>query len=170
VVMAAGAVVGGLVVASRGVPTSKRLTGAALVFGVVVLAVSAAPTLSVVFVLLPLVGASSITFIASSNATLQLTAPPEMKGRVMALFAVAFLGTTPIGGPIVGWIAEVTDPRVALALGGVVAITAARLGARALKRTGPDHETVMDVQPTPPTPIGRTGSELSVEQPSTAAA
>jgi MFS family permease len=170
VVMAAGAVLGGLVVASRGTPTSKRLTGAAFVFGIVVLAVAAAPSLPVVFLLLPLVGASSITFIATSNATLQLTAPAEMKGRVMALFAVAFLGTTPIGGPIVGWIAQVTDPRVALALGGVVAIVAARIGARSLRRTAsPEHATVLDV---PPTSISRPApqDDLPVEPRPAAAA
>jgi MFS family permease len=156
VTMASGAVAGGLVVASRGVPTSRRLTGAAFVFGLVVLAVAAAPTLPVVFLLLPLLGASSITFIASSNATLQLTAPAEMKGRVMALFAVAFLGTTPIGGPIVGWVAQATDPRIALALGGVVAVTAAIVGARSLRRNAPQHVPALEV---PPTPLVRTGSD-----------
>jgi len=135
VTMAAGAVIGGLVAASRGRPTTRRLTGSALVFGGLVLALSVAPTLAVASVVLALIGASSITFIATSNATLQLTARPEMKGRVMALFAVAFLGTTPIGGPIVGWVAQVTDPRIALGLGGVVAITVALLGAQALART-----------------------------------
>jgi MFS family permease len=167
VTMASGAVVGGLVVASRGTPTSKRLTGAALVFGLVVLAVSAAPTLPLVFLLLPIVGASSITFIATSNATLQLTAPPEMKGRVMALFAVAFLGTTPIGGPIVGWIAETTDPRIALALGGLVAVVAARVGARSLRSVGPEHATVLDE---PAAPLGRIATEQPAEPPTAAAA
>jgi len=166
VTMAAGAVTGGLVVASRGTPTSKRLTGAALVFGLLVVALAAAPSLAVVFLILPLIGASSITFIATSNATLQLTAPAAMKGRVMALFAVAFLGTTPIGGPIVGWIAEATDPRIALALGGVIAITAARIGARSLGRLDAEHA----VSVAGDTPLGPTGSEISVAQPTPAAA
>jgi MFS family permease len=135
VTMASGAVIGGLVAASRGRPTSKRLTGAALVLGVLMLGLAAAPSLTVVFLILPLIGAASITFIATSNATLQLTAPAAMRGRVMALFAVAFLGTTPIGGPVVGWVAEVTDPRTAIALGAVVAIGASLVGARSLRRT-----------------------------------
>jgi MFS family permease len=167
VTMAAGAVVGGLVVASRGKPTSRRLTGAALVFGLLVLALAAAPSLTVVFLVLPLIGASSITFIATSNATLQLTAPAAMKGRVMALFAVAFLGTTPIGGPIVGWIAQATDPRVALALGGLVAITAARLGSRSLRRTDQEQAVAGDAVPTP---IGVNGTAAPVQQPTPAAA
>lgn len=148
VVMAAGSVVGGLVIASRGAPTPRRLTGAAFAFGVVVLALSAVPALPVAFLVLPLIGAASITFISTSNATLQLTAPPEMKGRVMALFAMAFLGSTPIGGPIVGWIAEATDPRVALALGGAVAIVVSLVGSRSLRR----HEAApVDAPVTPPT-------------------
>ena len=57
-------------------------------------------------VVMPFVGAASIAFITLANATLQLTAAPEMRGRVIALYGVAFLGTTPVGGPIVGWVGE----------------------------------------------------------------
>lgn len=172
VAMAVGAVSGGLVVASRGQPTSRRLTGAALVFGVLVLVLAAAPSLPVAFVVLPLVGASSIVFISTSNATLQLTAAPAMKGRVMALFAVAFLGTTPIGGPIVGWIAEVTDPRIALALGGAVAIVAARVGARSLGRLGDEELHVEEVRSAEgaPTPIRSGGTDATEERPAATAA
>jgi hypothetical protein len=93
-----------------------------------------------------------------------------MKGRVMALFAVAFLGTTPIGGPIVGWVAQATDPRIALALGGVVAVTAAIVGARSLRRNAPQHVPALEV---PPTPLVRTGSDgprHGADTPTTAAA
>lgn len=171
VVMAAGAVLGGLVVASRGTPTSRRLTGAAAALGVVVLAIAAAPTLPTVFLLLPLVGAASITFISTSNATLQLTAPPAMRGRVMALFAVAFLGTTPIGGPIVGWVAEATDPRVALAIGGLVAIGAAGLGAQSLRRSEAPQTPLREVPTADPPRTDRTDrTEPTAAQPTPAAA
>ena len=63
-------------------------------------------------------GAASIGFIATANATLQLTSDPAMRGRVMALYAMAFLGTTPIGAPLVGAIAQWTSPRVALLMRG----------------------------------------------------
>ena len=67
-------------------------------------------------------GAASIGFIATANATLQLTADPAMRGRVMALYAMAFLGTTPIGAPLVGAIAQWTNPRVALMTGAVATV------------------------------------------------
>ena len=70
-------------------------------------------------------GAASIGFIATANATLQLGADPTMRGRVMALYAMAFLGTTPIGAPLVGAIAQWTDPRVALLTGAVATVLAA---------------------------------------------
>ena len=72
-------------------------------------------------------GAASIGFIATANATLQLASDPAMRGRVMALYAMAFLGTTPIGAPLVGAIAQWTDPRVALLSGAVATVVAAGL-------------------------------------------
>src|SRR5208282_3474761 len=69
-------------------------------------------------------GAASIAFIATANATLQLRADPAMRGRVMALYAIAFLGSTPIGAPLVGWISDTTSPRVALLVGGVATLAA----------------------------------------------
>jgi MFS family permease len=67
-------------------------------------------------------GASSMAFLATMNSTLQLTATDAMRGRVMAIYFVLFLGSTPIGAPIVGWIAETFDPRAALAVGGLATI------------------------------------------------
>jgi MFS family permease len=69
-------------------------------------------------------GVCSISFIATANATIQLQADPAMRGRVMALYAIAFLGSTPIGAPLVGWIADVTSPRVSIAVGGVATLAA----------------------------------------------
>ena len=83
--------------------------------------------------LVPL-GAASVTFAAGVNSTLQLGASPAMRGRVMALYSVVFLGSTPIGGPIVGWLAEVAGPRSGLVLGGVAALAAAVGGAIAFAR------------------------------------
>jgi MFS family permease len=75
-----------------------------------------------------LVGAASINVLATGNTTLQLRAAPELRGRVMALWAVAFLGTTPVGGPIIGYIGEHAGPRVGLAVGGSAALVAAVVG------------------------------------------
>jgi MFS family permease len=83
-----------------------------------------APTKLVAIILLVPMGAASIAFIATNNATLQLRADPAMRGRVMSLNAVAFLGSTPIGATLLGYISDVTDPRVALVVGGVATLLA----------------------------------------------
>jgi MFS family permease len=125
--MGAGAIVGGLLTAHRSRPTPRLLQVLALVFGGLLAAVALAPTLVAAGLLIALMGAASIGFIATANATLQLTADPGMRGRVMALYAMAFLGTTPIGAPLVGAIAQWTDPRIAMLTGAAATIIAAGL-------------------------------------------
>jgi len=117
-------VVGGLLIATRNRPNIHRLTAIGCAFGVMILAVALSPDLATALVFIFPMGAASIAFIATANATLQLRADPSMRGRVMALYAIAFLGTTPIGSPLVGWISQVSSPRVALAVGGTATIVA----------------------------------------------
>ena len=100
----------------------------AAAFGVSVTAVSAMPTVVMVYTLMPFVGAASVATIALSNATLQLNSEPRLRGRVMSLFSMALVGSTPIGGPIVGWIGEHIDPRAAVLMGGIAALVAAGYG------------------------------------------
>jgi MFS family permease len=123
--MGAGAVVGGLLAAHRARPTPRLLQVLALVFGGLLGAVALAPTLATAAVLIVFMGAASIGFIATANASLQLGADPAMRGRVMALYAMAFLGTTPIGAPLVGAIAQWTSPRISLLVGAVATILSA---------------------------------------------
>ena len=125
--MGAGAVIGGLLAAHRARPTPRLLQVLALIFGGLLAAVAFAPTLLAADLLIVLMGAASIGFIATANATLQLTSDPAMRGRVMALYAMAFLGTTPIGAPLVGAIAQWTNPRIALLTGAVATVLAAGL-------------------------------------------
>jgi MFS family permease len=122
--MAAGAVLGGLAAASRRGVSYRRLLGLTFAMGISILAAAAAPTLLTEVAALFVMGAASFAFIATANTTLQLTSRPEMRGRVMALYAIAFLGSTPVGSPIVGWICAVYGPRAGFALGGVAAIVA----------------------------------------------
>lgn len=122
--MAVGAVVGGLVVAGRSRPNLRRLTRVGMVFGVLIGAVAAAPGFVAGLVLIVPMGALSIAFIATANATIQLRVDPAMRGRVMALYAIGFLGTAPIGAPLVGWIAQAASPRVSLAVGAVATVVA----------------------------------------------
>ena len=125
-VMGAGAVVGGLAVAAWGRATRRLLAAAAIGLGGFLLLAAVAPSLGFELVAMLPIGLASTAFIAMSNSLLQLGATPEMRGRVMGLFAVVFLGTTPIGGPLVGWIAEQFGPRVAM---GVAAGVTAAAGA-----------------------------------------
>jgi MFS family permease len=123
--MGVGAVVGGLVLASRNRSGPRSLAVAGYGFGVSLLLAAAAPTLGLELVALVGVGVGSIAFLAAANTILQLRAAPAMRGRVMALWAVAFLGSTPIGGPLVGWVSEHVGPRAGLALGGAATVVAA---------------------------------------------
>ena len=128
----AGAVAGGLLTAGRRRAGASGLVTSAFAFGVVILLAAAAPVLGAEIAALVMVGAASIVFLARANTTLQLEARPEMRGRVMALWAVAFIGSTPIGGPTIGWIGQHAGPRWGLAVGGAAAVATAGLGALAM--------------------------------------
>jgi MFS family permease len=122
--MGAGAFVGALVSANRARPTHRLLAFAGVAFGGLLIGAALAPTLPIeLFVLLPL-GAAMITFQATANSLLQLNSDPALRGRVMALYVMVFLGTTPIGAPIVGWVAEQFGARTGLALGGLATVIA----------------------------------------------
>ncbi len=123
--MGLGAIGGAIANGARTRVPPAVLIGAALVFGALVLALSAAPTVALAAAALVPVGAASVAFAASVNSSLQLAVAPAMRGRVMALYSVVFLGSTPIGGPLMGLIANSAGPRTALALGGLVALLAA---------------------------------------------
>ena len=129
VAMGAGAVAGALVTGARRQIGERLLVGAAVGFGAFALVAAAAPTLSLAALALVPLGAASVTFAAGINSTLQLAAEPHMRGRVMALYSIVFLGSTPIGGPITGLLSGALGARAALVMGGVSALTAA-IGAR----------------------------------------
>ena len=141
--MGAGAVIGGLITASSGGPTPRRLVAVMAGFGTVIIALSVMPSIVLACIVMPFVGAGSVAVIALSNATLQLNSTSALRGRVMSLFAVALMGSTPIGGPTIGAIAEHTNPRVALAVGGIVALAAATYGWRHIPTdlSGVRHQT-----------------------------
>jgi MFS family permease len=129
--MSVGSVIGALVTAHEAQATRRFLLGAALAYGIVLVIAAAAPTLTVELLVLIALGAAGIGFTAMANGVLQTECAPEMRGRVMALFSVAFLGSTPIGGPIVGWVSEQLGPRAGLWLGGLatLAVTAAAISS-----------------------------------------
>ena len=104
------------------------LLAAGFALGAFTITVAAVPSLWLAVLLMVPLGAASMAFLATMNATLQLTAADDMRGRVMAIYFVLFLGSTPIGAPVIGWLSEGFSPRVALAFGGVATILACLYG------------------------------------------
>jgi len=115
--MGLGGLLGGLYVAHRARPTRRLLAVLALAFGLLMAALALAPTVAVACLAIVPMGAASLAFVSTANASLQLHSKEEMRGRVMSLYAMGFLGTTPIGAVLAGLIAEATDARVAIAVG-----------------------------------------------------
>jgi MFS family permease len=131
--MGIGSLVGALGMARGARPNPVRLMRSAAALGALSIAAAAMPSLPTELATLVVLGFVSIVFMITANTTLQLTARPEMRGRVMALYSVVFLGGTPIGAPIAGWTAELLGPRWGLALGGLVAVGVGLVGLRALR-------------------------------------
>jgi len=123
--MAVGSIGGALVTGAHGRTGPRLIAGGALAFGVLALLSAAMPALALELVMLTLLGAAAVTFAATINSTLQLAVEPQMRGRVMALYSVVFLGSTPIGGPLTGWLSQTYDPRFALLLAAISGLSAA---------------------------------------------
>jgi MFS family permease len=107
---------------------------AAIGWGVAITLAAVAPTFPLELVALAFVGYGSITFNSYAKTTLQLAANPGMRGRVMALWALAWQGSTPLGGPLVGWIAQELGARWSLVAGGIPTIICGLLALPALTR------------------------------------
>jgi MFS family permease len=132
--MGVGAVIGGLWTAARGKTGVRAMIRASLVFGVCMSFAGLAPVLATELVAMALVGFTSVSFLSMANSTLQLNTDPQMRGRVMALWAVAFMGSTPIGGPLIGWITSLSGARVGLGVGAASCFVAGLIGLLALRR------------------------------------
>ncbi|WCO65840.1 MFS transporter [Iamia majanohamensis] len=153
-VLSLGSLVGALWTARRTEVTNRQLVVAAAAFGVAMLGLAAVPGLVAAFPVAVLLGVASIAFMTSSTSIVQLRAAPELRGRVLALQAMVFLGSTPIGGPIVGWVSDVLGPRAGIALGGLACLGAAAWAAHAFRR--PDAGVELD------TPEGRVAEGRAV--------
>ena len=135
--MGFGAAIGGLFFASRKGIQPYKVVSASLLFGLAVLIAAFMPSLLLTGLALVFVGISSINFSSLGNSMIQLESSPQMRGRVMSFWSIAFLGSTTIGGPIVGWFAEVAGARWGLALGGIAALIATVVGAFTLRNAQP---------------------------------
>jgi MFS family permease len=134
--MGVGAIGGALAAGARGRVSPGLLAGSSAALGALTLVAAAAPTLPLAALALVPLGASSVTFAAGINSALQLAVEPAMRGRVMALYSVVFLGSTPIGGPLMGWLAGAAGPRAGLILGGTAALAAGLAARAAFRRAG----------------------------------
>jgi MFS family permease len=124
-----GSLGGALFTASRREPSGRLLLGALAAFGVLMLGAALAPTLPLELAALILTGMAALVFQTTANSLIQLRSEPALRGRVMSLYAVLFIGTTPIGAPIVGWAAQQAGPRAALVLGAAAILVTATVAA-----------------------------------------
>lgn len=132
--LAAGSVLGALLSARRGQPSMPLLAGGAALFGAGCALAAVMPGYGSFAVVLVMVGLASQTFMIGANSTVQLASEPAMRGRVMAIYLAIALGSTPLGAPIVGWVADAFGPRWALAVAAAAGLAAAWIGARHVAR------------------------------------
>ncbi|MCB0977679.1 MAG: MFS transporter [Acidimicrobiales bacterium] len=132
-VLSLGSVVGALHTAKRTEVTPRQLVSASAAFGITMAMLAAAPSLGPAFGAAFLLGLASISFMTACTAMLQLLAGPTYRGRVLAIQSMVFLGSTPIGGPIVGWASDVGGPHVGLLIGAAACLLAAGVGVRILR-------------------------------------
>jgi MFS family permease len=132
--LAFGSLAGALLAARRARPRVVVLVGAAMMFAILEIVVGLAPEVVSFSVLLIPTGIAMITFMSTANATMQLGAGEEMRGRVMALYSLVFLGGTPFGAPLIGWLAQHFGPRSGFIVGGAASIAATLVAAAFLLR------------------------------------
>jgi MFS family permease len=134
--MAAGSLLGALLAARRTRTRLRMLVGAALVFGLLEALASTAPTYWMFAVLLVPIGIFGLSFNTTANATVQLATDPVMRGRVMSLYMMVFVGGTPIGGPVMGWVTDTYGVRIGFLSGGLISAAGAVGVGLALARAG----------------------------------
>ena len=133
--LAIGSVTGALLSARRANPRMSMLVVGAAVFGTGCIAAAVMPSYWAFGATLVVVGVASQTFMTTANSTVQLSTEPVMRGRVMAIYMAIALGSSPIGGPVVGWVADAFGPRWALGVGGAAGVCAAIVGWAYRRRT-----------------------------------
>ncbi|MEZ4530480.1 MAG: MFS transporter [Thermomicrobiales bacterium] len=133
-----GSVVGALVVANRGLVSVRTIVIGAGLLGLCMLALASIPSVRAGFPIMLLLGAASILYMTSTTANVQVTARPDMHGRILALQSSLMIGGTLIGAPVLGFLADVAGTRAPIVLGGLVCIGAAILGGYALRAQAPE--------------------------------
>ena len=145
-VISLGSLAGALLSARRSSVTVRNIIRSAYGFGASMLLLAVTPNIPFAYPIGILVGISSIAFMTTSTAIVQLRSDPSMRGRVLALQAMVFLGSTPIGGPILGYMCQHYGARSGVAIGGVAAIVAGIYGMRAVRVNDENSSLVTDVR------------------------
>ncbi|MGX7680571.1 MFS transporter [Jatrophihabitans sp. DSM 45814] len=141
--LAAGTLTGALVAAKRARADVPWFTISCFAYGAIWLVASVMPTVLALVLVLPILGMAQMSCITGANAIVQLSAVPEMRGRVMALYMTALLGGAPAGALIAGWLSQTWTPRLGLATAGVMSIVAALLGLAAYRRVAESPDPTM---------------------------
>jgi predicted MFS family arabinose efflux permease len=133
--MAVGSLAGALLAARRGVVRHRLVILAALAFGIAEVVAGVLPSYLTFALWTPVLGITALTMITAANTTIQLTVAPELRGRVMALYMMIFMGGTPLGAPIVGWVGEVFGARWTLIGGGAMTVLGTLVAVAVFSRT-----------------------------------
>jgi MFS family permease len=152
--MAIGSLTGALIAARRRAPRQRLVVGAAICFAVVEMVAGLMPTYLTFALVLPLCGLTALTVITAANAFVQMATAPYIRGRVMALYMTIFMGGTPIGAPVLGWVAEAFGGRWTLVGGGALTLLGTLLATLLfMRREGlviqPTGRVVRRTQPPP---------------------
>ena len=133
--MAVGSLAGALLAARRRTaPRGRFIVAMALIFGVIEIVAGLMPNYWSFAAILPVLGLAALLTLTASNASLQLSVDPQLRGRVMALYAMVLMGGTPLGSPILGWVGEVLGPRWTLIGGGGLTVLGVLLSAAVIGR------------------------------------
>ena len=141
--MAVGSLSGSLLAARRERVRHRLLLGAAVTFGAVEIVAAFAPTYLTFALLTPLLGLTALTMITAANSFMQLHTDAGMRGRVMALYLMIFMGGTPVGAPLIGWIGEQYGARATLWVGGALTIAGTVLAAAVFRAAGRPRRDVL---------------------------
>ena len=128
-ILAIGSLAGALMAARRERPRVRLVVGSALAFGIAAGVMALMPTYELFALATIPVGFASLTMLTAANATIQMSTTPTMRGRVMALYLIVFLGATPIGSPVVGWVAETYGARWSIGVGAISSLLVAAAAA-----------------------------------------
>jgi MFS family permease len=132
-----GSVVSAMVVAHRALVRIRHIVFGAFALGLTMLGLAFVPVVAAAIPAVFLVGMASILYSTATTAMVQIETTPDMRGRVLSLQTVLLMGTTPIGAPILGWLADATGGRTPIILGGIVCLIAATFGYYAARRYVP---------------------------------